>query len=79
MYKRQSLTKVDPRFTSSKNLCGLKDGYIIKVLHSGNEFVLPEHRKFEWDILPTDMHHGYLSGIAHKENEPYIIYWVIAW
>ena len=69
----------DPSFYSYKNKCGLPDGYEILVLKSGNKFVLPERYNFDWDILPETLKHGYLSGVAFKESEPYIIYWVVAW
>ena len=69
----------DPDFYSYRNKCGLPDGYDILVLKSGNEFILPERYNFDWDILPEKLKHGYLSGVAFKENEPYIIYWVVAW
>jgi len=69
----------EPEFYSYKNKCGLPDGYEILVLKSGNKFILPEIEKIDWEVLPERLKHGYLSGIAFKESEPYIIYWVVAW
>ena len=63
----------------STTVCGLPSGYEILVLKSGNEIVLPESHIYKWPLLPECIKHGYRSGVAFKENEPYIIYWVIAW
>jgi len=49
------------------------------VLKSGSNFILPQDRLYEWSVLPDNLKHGYRSGVAFKEDEPYIIYWVVAW
>lgn len=58
---------------------GLPKGYKVGVLKSGNHYVLPEKYKYKWSKLPDEIKHGYISGIAYKEDKPYIIYWVVAW
>lgn len=63
----------------STTICGLPKGYEILVLKSGKDYVLPKKYKTEWSILPPEIKHGYCSGVAFKEGEPYIIYWAVAW
>lgn len=58
---------------------GLPKGYKVGVLKSGNHYVLPDKYKYNWSKLPDEIKHGYISGIAYKEDKPYIIYWVVAW
>jgi hypothetical protein len=60
-------------------LCGLPSTSEILLLKSGNDFVLPEDLYYNWDILPEDIRHGYRAGVAFKQNELYLIYWVVAW
>jgi hypothetical protein len=62
-------------------LCGLPKEYEILILKSGREYVLPHNDswKFDWDVLPRQMKHGYSSGIAYGEADGIIIYWCIAW
>lgn len=74
-----SIFSDEPMFYSSFTTCGLPEGYEILVLKSGNEYVLPEKYKYNWSVLPDKLKHGYSSGVAFKETEPYIIYWVVAW
>ena len=68
-----------PNFQSSSTICGLPEGYEILILKSGNEYVLPEKYKMDWDVLPEELKHGYISGVALKESEGIMIYWVVAW
>lgn len=68
-----------PFLYDSTTISGLPVGYEILVLKSGNKFVLPEDHLYEWSILPENLKHGYRSGVAFKEGEPYIIYWLVAW
>lgn len=68
-----------PLLLDTTTISGLPLGYEILVLKSGNSFVLPEDHLYEWSILPEDLRHGYRSGVAFKEDEPYIVYWVVAW
>jgi len=68
-----------PFLYDSTTISGLPVGYEILVLKSGNKFVLPEDYLYEWSILPENLKHGYRSGVAFKEGEPYIIYWLVAW
>ena len=63
----------------SATICGLPTGYEILVLKSGSDFVLPPDYLYEWLILPENLRHGYRNGVTFKENELYIIYWVVAW
>jgi len=67
------------QFYDSNTICGLSKGYTILVLKSGNEYIMPEKYKTEWQILPDKIKHGYRSGVAFKGGKPYIIYWVVAW
>jgi hypothetical protein len=68
-----------PFLYDTTTISGLPSGYEILVLKSGNEFVLPQDQLYEWSVLPDNLKHGYRSGVAFKKNEPYIIYWVMAW
>jgi hypothetical protein len=63
----------------STTTCGLPVDYNILTLKSGNEFVLPEKYLYDWAVLPQKIKHGYRCGVAFKEDEPYIFYWVVAW
>jgi len=66
-------------YDDTTTISGLPSGYEILVLKSGSDFVLPQDRLYEWSILPEHLKHGYRSGVAFKEDEPYIIYWTVAW
>jgi len=68
-----------PSLYDATTISGLPVGYEILVLKSGNDFVLPQDDLLEWSVLPENLKHGYRSGVAFKEDEPYIIYWVVAW
>lgn len=68
-----------PFLHDTATISGLPVGYEILVLKSGNEFILPENYLHDWLILPQNLRHGYRSGVAFKEGEPYIIYWTVAW
>lgn len=67
------------KFYDSTTTCGLPKGYIVLVLKSGNDYIMPEKYRTEWKILPENIRHGYRSGVAYKDDEPYIIYWVVSW
>ncbi len=67
------------QFYDSTTICGLPKGYTILIIKSGNEYIMPEEYKTEWQILPDKIKHGYRSGVAFKDGEPYMIYWVVAW
>lgn len=58
---------------------GLPDDYKILIVKSGNEYVLPEKYRYDWQLLPEKIRHGYTSGIAYSKKEKSIIYWVVAW
>lgn len=64
---------------SAETICGLPTGYKILTLKSGNKKVLPKEYLYDWSILPDEIKHGYRCGVAFKEGEPYLIYWVVAW
>ena len=68
-----------PALSDPTTIIGLPIGYEILMLKSGNNAVLPENYLYEWSVLPEHLKHGYRSGVAFKEGEPYIIYWTIAW
>jgi hypothetical protein len=68
-----------PFLYDTTTINGLPAGYEILVLKSGCDFVLPQERLYEWSVLPDNLKHGYRSGVAFKEGEPYIIYWVVTW
>jgi len=68
-----------PFLYDTTTISGLPAGYEILILKSGSNFVLPQDRLYEWSVLPNNLKHGYRSGVAFKESEPYIIYWVMTW
>ena len=73
------ILKEEPIFYDSTTTCGLRKQYKILVLKSGDKYILPDKYKYEWSILPNKIKHGYRSGVAYKDSEPYLIYWVVAW
>jgi len=60
-------------------LCGLPGDYEIFVIKSGNKYVLPEKYRYEWEILPEKIRHGYSSGMAFSKDKLYVYFWVVAW
>lgn len=67
------------KFLCSKTICGLPEDYQIIVLKSANTYVLPLEYKYEWEILPNEIKHGYRVGIAYSKLKKYIIQWIVAW
>lgn len=61
------------------SICGLPDDFKIIILKSGRNFVLPVYKKYDWDILPQKVKHGYTSGVAYRTPNDMIVYWCIAW
>lgn len=61
--------------------CGLPQDYEILIMKSGRNYVLPNNStwKFDWKLLPSELKHGYTSGIAYRGVSDKIIYWCIAW
>lgn len=62
-------------------VCGLPEDYEILIMKSGRNYILPENDiwKFDWKLLPSELKHGYTSGIAYRNASDKIIYWSIAW
>lgn len=60
-------------------ISGLPRDYEILIVKSGNEYILPEKYKFDWNLLPESIKHGYASGVAYSKNELSILYWIVAW
>jgi len=60
-------------------MSGLPGDYEIFVIKSGNEYVLPEKYKYDWELLPQKIRHGYSSGMAYSEKEFSVLFWVVAW
>lgn len=54
----------------------LNEIYVIKY---GNENLLKNDYAYNWSILPERLKHGYTSGVAFNQIDPYIIYWVVVW
>lgn len=75
----KSLVDDTPFLYDSTTISSLPVGYEILVLKSGSDFVLPEDHLYDWSVLPENLRHGYRSGVAFKEGEPYIVYWTVAW
>ena len=68
-----------PLLYDATTISGLPVGYEMLILKSGNSIVLPQNQLSEWSVLPNNLKHGYRSGVAFKEDTPYIIYWIVAW
>ncbi|MEY1639106.1 hypothetical protein [Tenuifilum osseticum] len=69
----------EPNFYDSTTLCGLPPDYEILILKQGHQYVLPEKYKTEWYLMPDNIKHGYLSGIACSKIKHQIIYWAATW
>lgn len=78
---RESCCDIDfpSRCCDTTTISGLPLGYEILILKSGSDIVLSQDHLYEWSVLPDHLKHGYRGGVAFKEGESYIIYWVIAW
>lgn len=59
--------------------CGLNDDYTLLILRSGNGDVVKDAVKKEFAYLPSELRHGYRSGIAYNAVTLTIIYWSMAW
>lgn len=60
--------------------CNLPKDYNIYVMKYGFTNIFTENNESkEWNIMPDSIRHGYSSGVAFNEIDPYIIFWVIAW
>lgn len=64
---------------SPKTCCGLKDNYTILILKAGEEDIVTDSVKMEFEYLPPRLKHGYRSGIAYSVATKTIIYWSMAW
>ena len=60
-------------------ISGLPRDYEILIIKKGNEYVLPEKYKFDWNFLPESIKHGYANGVAYSKKELSILYWAVAW
>lgn len=69
----------EPNFYDSTTLCGLPADYEILILKQGYQYVLPEKYKTEWRLMPDNIKHGYLRGVACSKTKHQIIYWVATW
>ena len=69
----------ETKFFDSTTLCGLSSDYEILILQRGERYVLPEKYKTEWHLMPDNIKHGHLSGVAYSDNNFYIVYWAVAW
>lgn len=66
-------------FYDKATLCGLPGDYEIFIIKSGNKYVLPEKYRYEWEILPEKIRHGYSGGMAFSKDKLYVYYWLVAW
>jgi hypothetical protein len=75
----RDLLRGEPAFYDSTTISGLPRDFRILTLFSGNKYLLADKYKYDWNMLPSKIKHGYRSGVAFKESEQYLIYWVVAW
>ena len=66
------------KFYSQYTLCKLPESYDILILKMNYKNVLDAKYTYNWDLLPERLKHGYTSGVAFNQTDPYIIYWVVA-
>jgi hypothetical protein len=57
----------------------LPESYNILILKTNYKNVLDAKYTYTWDLLPERLKHGYTSGVAFNQIDPYIIYWVVVW
>jgi hypothetical protein len=60
-------------------ISGLPRDYEILIIKSGNKYVLPDKYKYDWNLLPEQLKHGYTNGIAYSKDKTSILNWVVAW
>ena len=49
-------------------------------MQAGNAYLIPDRiSRYDWDLLPENIRHGYSCGVAFNDEKKYIYYWAMTW
>ena len=62
------------------SLCGLFPHTELFFMQAGNAYLIPDRiSRYDWDLLPENIRHGYSCGVAFNDEKKYIYYWAMTW
>lgn len=75
----ERLKDFDSVLYNQKTVSNLPLNFDLYIFKSGLDNVMVSAPGSSWDILPDKLKHGYNSGVAFNDTDPYIIFWALAW